>query len=242
LLLHERVFPVPDIAALQKVLGVAFNRPSLLEQALVHSSYINENPAYTSGHNERLEFFGDAVLDFIVADKLYQDFPDLSEGEMTKLRAALVRRETLARVARAIRLGEYLYMGKGEESSGGRNKTPNLAGALEAVIAAVYLDQGIAAAGDMVVKLLLEEWKKLTRQGPSIDYKSKLQELVQSRFQVTPAYRLLSETGPDHDKRFTVEVMANTMILGSGTGKNKKIAETEAARLALERLGGDFTE
>jgi ribonuclease-3 len=242
LLLRERVLPVPDIAALQKVLGVAFDRPSLLEQALVHSSYINENPAYTSGHNERLEFFGDAVLDFIVADKLYQDFPDLSEGEMTRLRAALVRRETLARVARAIRLGEYLYMGKGEESSGGRNKTPNLAGALEAVIAAVYLDRGIAATGEMVARLLLEEWNKLTRQGTSIDYKSKLQELVQSRFQVTPAYRLVSETGPGHDKRFTVEVMVNTEVLGSGTGKNKKLAETEAARLALERLGGDFTK
>ena len=233
---------MPDIAALQKVLGVAFDRPSLLEQALVHSSYINENPAYTSGHNERLEFFGDAVLDFIVADKLFQDFPDLSEGEMTKLRAALVRRETLARVARTIRLGEYLYMGKGEESSGGRNKTPNLAGALEAVIAAVYLDRGITATEDMVTRLLLEEWNKQTRQGTSIDYKSKLQELVQSRFQVTPAYRLVSETGPGHDKRFTVEVMVNTEILGSGTGKNKKLAETEAARLALERLGGDFTE
>jgi ribonuclease-3 len=233
---------VPDIVALQKVLGVAFNRPSLLEQALVHSSYINENPAYTSGHNERLEFFGDAVLDFIVADKLFQDFPDLSEGEMTKLRAALVRRETLARIARTIRLGEYLYMGKGEESSGGRNKTPNLAGALEAVIAAVYLDQGIATTGDMVARLLLEEWNKWTRQGTSVDYKSKLQELVQSRFQVTPAYRLVSETGPGHDKRFTVEVLVNTDILGSGTGKNKKLAETEAAHLALERLRGDFTE
>jgi ribonuclease-3 len=242
LLLNERVFPVPDIAALQKVLGVAFNRPSLLEQALVHSSYINENPAYTSGHNERLEFFGDAILDFIVADKLYQDFPDLSEGEMTKLRAALVRRETLARVARTLRLGEYLYMGKGEEASGGRNKTPNLAGALEAVIAAVYLDQGITTTRGMIVRLLLEEWKKSTRQGTSIDYKSKLQELVQSRFQVTPAYRLVSETGPGHDKRFRIEVMVNTEILGSGTGKNKKMAETEAARLALERLGGDFTE
>jgi ribonuclease III len=242
LLLHERVLPVPDIVALQKVLGVTFDRPSLLEQALVHSSYINENPAYTSGHNERLEFFGDAVLDFIVADKLFQDFPDLSEGEMTKLRAALVRRETLARVARTIRLGEYLYMGKGEESSGGRNKTPNLAGALEAVIAAVYLDRGITATEDMVTRLLLEEWNKQTRQGTSIDYKSKLQELVQSRFQVTPAYRLVSETGPGHDKRFTVEVMVNTEILGSGTGKNKKLAETEAARLALERLGGDFTK
>ena len=233
---------MPDIDALQKILGVTFNRPSLLEQALVHSSYINENPTYTSGHNERLEFFGDAVLDFIVAEKLYQEFPDLSEGKMTKLRASLVRRDTLARVARDIKLGDYLFMGKGEESSGGRNKTPNLAGALEAIIAAVYLDQGMAAAGNMVMELLVEEWKKISRQNIYVDYKSKLQELVQSRFQMTPAYRLVSEEGPDHDKSFVVEVMVNAKVLGSGTGKSKKLAETEAARLALERLGADFTE
>lgn len=233
---------MPDIDALQKILGVTFNRPSLLEQALVHSSYINENPTYTSGHNERLEFFGDAVLDFIVAEKLYQEFPDLSEGKMTKLRASLVRRDTLARVARDIKLGDYLYMGKGEESSGGRNKTPNLAGALEAIIAAVYLDQGMAAAGNMVMELLVEEWKKISRQNIYVDYKSKLQELVQSRFQMTPAYRLVSEEGPDHDKSFVVEVMVYAKVLGSGTGKSKKLAETEAARLALERLGADFTE
>ena len=233
---------MPDIDALQKILGVTFNKPSLLEQALVHSSYINENPTYTSGHNERLEFFGDAVLDFIVAEKLYQEFPDLSEGKMTKLRASLVRRDTLARVARDIKLGDYLYMGKGEESSGGRNKTPNLAGALEAIIAAVYLDQGMAAAGNMVMELLVEEWKKISRQNIYVDYKSKLQELVQSRFQMTPAYRLVSEEGPDHDKSFVVEVMVNAKVLGSGTGKSKKLAETEAARLALERLGADFTE
>jgi len=233
---------VPDTGVLQEILGVTFNTPSLLEQALVHSSYLNENPTYTSGHNERLEFFGDAVLDFIVAEKLYQEYPDLSEGKMTKLRALLVRRDTLARIARDIKLGDYLYMGKGEESSGGRNKTPNLAGALEAIIAAVYLDLGMAAAGNMVMGLLVEEWKKIPRQGVYVDFKSKLQELVQSRFQVTPAYRLVSEEGPDHDKSFVVEVMVNAKVLGSGTGKSKKLAETEAARLALERLGADFTD
>jgi len=233
---------MPDMAALQKILGVTFNQLSLLEQALVHSSYINENPDYVSGHNERLEFFGDAVLDFIVAEKLYQEFPDLTEGKMTRLRAMLVRRDTLARVARAISLGDYLYMGKGEESSGGRDKALNLAGALEAIIAAVYLDQGIMVAGKMVNRILAGEWEKVFRQSTYLDYKSKLQELVQSRFQITPAYRLVSETGPDHDKSFTVEVMVNAEVVGTGTGKSKKIAETEAARLALERLGADFTE
>lgn len=230
-----------DIADLQKTLGVTLENPSLLEQALVHSSYINENPALVSGHNERLEFLGDAVLDFIIADKVYQDFPDFTEGEMTKRRAALVRRDTLARVARSIRLGDFLYMGKGEEASGGRSKALNLAGALEAVIAAVYLDRGAAATGDMVVRLLGEEWERVVSQGTGADYKSKLQEVSQARFQLTPAYRLVDESGPDHDKMFTVEVKVGTGVVGRGSGKSKKLAETEAARIALEQLDKGFT-
>ena len=233
---------MPDIAELQKSLGVSFRQPALLEQALVHSSYINENPACTIGHNERLEFLGDAVLDFIVADKLYREFSRLSEGEMTKLRAVLVRRDTLARIARDIRLGDFLYMGRGEESSGGRNKTPNLAGALEAVIAAVYLDLGITATVKMVAGLLAEDWEKLTNRAADIDYKSKLQELTQSRYQSTPVYRLVSETGPDHSKIFKIEVIINNKVLGTAAGKSKKLAETEAARLALQQLSNDFTE
>jgi ribonuclease-3 len=233
---------VADINALQEILGVTFNKPSLLEQALVHSSYVNENPAFVSGHNERLEFLGDAVLGFIVAEKLYRDFPDLSEGEMTKLRSALVRRETLARVARAVRLGDFLYLGRGEEASGGQGKTANLAGALEAVIAATFLDQGAATARKLVLRLLSEELARVVSQGVGVDYKSRLQELIQSRGQLTPAYRLVEEAGPDHDKRFTVEVMAGDTVLGKGSGKSKKSAETEAARLALERLSDSFTD
>jgi ribonuclease-3 len=129
---------MPDISALQKTLGVTFKEPALLRQALVHSSFINENFDYVSGHNERLELLGDAVLGFIVAEELYRSSPVLSEGEMTRLRAALVRRDTLARVARSVSLGDFLYLGKGEEAGGGRDKSTNLAGALEAVIAAVY--------------------------------------------------------------------------------------------------------
>jgi len=233
---------MPDIAELQEALGGAFTSVSLLEQALVHSSYINENPAYTGGHNERLEFLGDAVLGLIVAEELYRAFPGLSEGEMTRARAALVRRDALARVAQAINLGDFLLMGRGEESSGGRRKTPNLAGALEAVIAAVYLDRGIAAARDMVMNLFAVEWGKLVSSGAGIDYKSRLQELTQSRFQQTPVYHLAGETGPDHDKKFIVEVTVNGAVMGTGSGKSKKEAETEAARLALERLGARFTE
>lgn len=230
-----------NITSLQEILGVTFNRPSLLEQAVVHSSYINENPDFVSGHNERLEFLGDAILGFVVAEKLYQDFPDLSEGEMTKLRSALVRRETLARVARDVRLGDFLYMGKGEEASGGRGKTANLAGALEAVIAATFLDQGAATTRNLVLRLLGEELAGVVSQGIGVDYKSRLQELMQSRCQSTPTYRLVEEVGPDHDKAFTVEVMAGDTVLGRGTGKSKKSAEAEAARSALERLTTSFT-
>jgi ribonuclease-3 len=233
---------MPDLAWLQEALGVKFRDRTVLEQALVHSSYINENPAATPGHNERLEFLGDAVLGFFVAERLYREFPGLDEGEMTRRRATLVQRDTLARVGRGIRLGEYLYMGKGEEATGGRHKTANLAGALEAVIAAVYLDQGIAAAEQVVGRLLSKEWEAAVSRGAGVDYKSRLQEVTQSRFQETPQYRLLGEAGPEHDKLFTVQVMVGKVVLGSGSGKSKKLAETEAARAALEKIGEDFTE
>jgi len=233
---------MPDTAALEKRLGVEFAGPALLALALVHSSYVNENPGTAAGHNERLEFLGDAVLDFVVAGKLYRDFPDLSEGQMTRLRSALVRRETLARVARSIGLGDYLVMGKGEEASGGRDKSANLAGALEAVIAAVYLDRGVTVARKIIVRLLEAEWPAAIAAGTGGDAKSRLQELTQARFQLTPGYRLLAEAGPDHDKQFTVEVTVNGEVLGSGTGSSKKLAEKEAARAALERLRGGFTK
>jgi ribonuclease-3 len=232
---------VPDLDALQEVLGVTFRNRSLLEQAVIHSSYVNENLELVSSHNERLEFLGDAVLGFIIAEKLYQEFPDITEGEMTRLRAALVRRDTLARVARVVGLGDFLYMGKGEEASGGRTKTPNLAGALEAVIGAIYLDQGLTTTRDAVLKLLGKELFRVSRYGAGVDYKSRLQELIQSRNQSTPAYRLVAQAGPDHDRRFTVEVMARGVVLGRGNGKSKKLAETEAARLALDRLDAGFT-
>jgi ribonuclease-3 len=235
------MFVMPDIAALQNTLGVTLSDPGLLEQALVHSSFINENPGYHLSHNERLEFLGDAVLDCIVAEKLYRDWSGLSEGEMTKLRAAMVRRDTLAAIARGINLGDFLDMGKGEEAGGGRSKAHNLAGALEAVVAAIYLDRGWAAAREIIIKLYGDRWLNVARQGTGLDYKSKLQEVMQSKLQLTPSYRLVAETGPDHAKSFTVEVFTGIRILGSGMGKNKKLAETDAARNALEKLKEDFT-
>ena len=231
-----------DLAALQQTLGVSFNDPSLLERALVHSSYINENPNLAPNSNERLEFLGDAVLGLVVAGKLYQDFPNSDEGEMTTLRAALVRRDTLTRMARAIKLGDYLYLGRGEEASGGRNKPANLAGALEAVIAAIFLDQGLAITRDFILGLLNAELQKVASQGAGIDYKSQLQELIQAREQQIPIYSVIEAIGPDHDKRFTVEVRLGEAVLGRGSGKSKKAAETEAARSALEQLSNNFTQ
>ena len=225
-----------DLAVLQQILGVSFKDPSLLEQALIHSSYVNENPGLALTSNERLEFLGDAILGSVIAEKLYQDLPSFTEGEMTKLRATLVRRDTLARVARAIGLGDYLYLGKGEESSGGRHKLVNLAGALEAVIAAIYLDQGLATAKNFILRLFSKELQKVVSQGAEVNYKSQLQELVQAKGQQTPAYYVIEAKGPDHDRRFTVEVRVGDTVLGRGSGRSKKEAETEAARSALERL------
>ena len=231
-----------DLVVLQQTLSVSFNDTSILEQALVHSSYINENPGFTPTSNERLEFLGDAVLGLIVAEKLYQDFPHLTEGEMTKFRAALVRRDTLARMARAIRLGEHLYLGKGEEASGGRHKPANLAATLEAVIAAIFLDQGSTTTRDFILSLFNAELEKVISQSAGIDYKSELQELIQAREQQAPTYHIVEAVGPDHDKRFTVEVRVGDTVLGRGSGKSKKAAETEAARSSLEKLSTNFTQ
>lgn len=229
-----------NLAALQKTLGISFNEPSLLEQALIHSSYVNENPG-TVTSNERLEFLGDAVLGFIIAEEIYQRLPQSSEGEMTELRSWLVRGDALSRMARAINLGNYLYLGKGEETSGGRRKPANLAGALEAVIAAIFLDQGYSVARAFILRLVDKELKKVLSQGIKTNYKSQLQELIQAKHQLTPTYQVIEAMGPDHDRKFTVEVKLGNTVLGRGSGKSKKSAEEEAARSALGQLPTDFT-
>jgi ribonuclease-3 len=230
-----------NLAAMQQALGISFKRQDLLKQALVHSSYANENPGLAPASNERLEFLGDAVLDMVIAAKLYGDFPNLSEGEMTKLRALLVRRDTLAKMARFLRLGDHLYLGRGEEASGGRNKPANLAGAFEAVIGAIFLDRGTAIARRFILKLFDNELHKAVSQRTATDYKSELQELIQARNQKAPTYHVIEELGPDHNKRFTVEVRAGDTVLGTGSGKSKKSAETEAAHATLKKLIPDFT-
>ena len=233
---------MPDLATLQKILGVSLNNLSLLEQALVHSSYANENPSLALSSNERLEFLGDAILGLVVAEKLYSDFPELKEGEMTKFRASLVSQNTLFHIANDVGLGDYLYLGRGEEASGGRHKPVNLAGALEAAIAAIYLDQGLVVARDFILKLFDTEIQKAMSQGAGIDYKSQLQELVQAKKQPTPVYHIIEAVGPDHLKEFTVEVRVGDTVLGKGSGKSKKAAEGEAARTALERFSANFTQ
>ncbi|MBN2075581.1 MAG: ribonuclease III [Dehalococcoidales bacterium] len=225
-----------DLNSLQNTLGIKFRDISLLEKSLVHRSYLNENQGIESDSNERLEYLGDAVLGFIVAEKLYKDFPDYDEGRMTRLRSALVRRETLARISKSINLGEYLFLGKGEDISGGRNKSANLACAFEAVIAAVYLDQGMIKTRKMIFRLLEGEWQKAIKKPATTDYKSRLQELIQSREQRIPSYHVTGTSGPDHIKTFDVEVRVGDEVLGSGSGKSKKEAETEAARAALEKI------
>ena len=225
-----------DQNELQKKMGVSFQQPELLTQALTHSSYANENPGVAPASNERLEFLGDAILGLIVAENLFRDFPGMSEGEMTRLRSILVKQETLARVAESIKLGNYLYLGKGEEASGGKDKPANLARALEAVVAAVYLDQGSAITEQLVLEILDAELLKTLYQGAIIDYKSQLQELLQAKTQQTPVYHLIETQGPDHNKNFTVEVRLGNDVLATGIGRSKKKAETEAAHIALEKL------
>ncbi len=225
-----------NLEKLQEVLKVHFNNAGLLEQALTHSSYINENAGV--GSNERLEFLGDAVLGLVVARELYEKYPDLAEGDLTKLRASLVRRDALSRMALSINLGEFLCLGKGEESSGGREKPLNLASALEAVIGAIFLDLGLEPAQTVITSIIEPEMKQVFVRPDNVDYKSLLQEMVQSRHHITPSYKLLDASGLDHSRIFTVQAQAGETVLGTGSGSSKKIAEMDAARASIEKLTG----
>lgn len=223
-----------EMNEMEKALGFRFRDKRLLQQALVHGSFLNENPGFPMEANERLEFLGDALLGFIIADELYRRFPDLTEGNLTKLRSALVRRETLYALARGLGVGEHLLLSQGEASGGGRQKPSNLASALEAIVAAAYLDQGLDAARAMVLSLMAEEFA--SRLFDVRDYKSELQELLQSRKRALPEYALVETSGPEHARLFTVEVREAGSILGRGSGKTKKAAEAAAAQDALAQI------
>jgi ribonuclease-3 len=220
----------------REIAGVSFNDGILLKQAFVHSSYLNENPDFAPSSNERLEFLGDAVLDFVAAERLYREFPELSEGELTAIRATLVCRQTLAKAAFSLKLGDLLLLGRGEEISGGRKKETNLANSIEALIGAIYLDQGLAKAKEFVIRQLEPNLKKIKQGEISPNYKALLQEFTQSENHSSPTYHLMKATGPDHEKQFTVSVLVEGKVLGQGTGKNKKAAEIEAARSAWRKL------
>ena len=229
------------LTSVQNAIGIVFNDRSLLAEALTHASYINENPELSPVTNERLEFLGDAVLGQVVAARLFSDFPGEREGRLTEFRARLVRGDTLARVAAGIGLGDYLLLGKGEETTGGRSKPVNLAGALEAVIGAIYLDQGQKAAADFILRILDAELDSIAGDDGHGNYKSELQELLQARRQPAPSYHVVDTSGPDHNRRFTVEVRLADTVLGSGVGRSKKAAEKSAAETILKRLAADFT-
>lgn len=214
-----------------------FRDLSLLDLALTHSSYAYERKK-DGLHNERLEFLGDAVLDLVVGEYLYVSHPFFSEGELTKARATIVCEDTLASSARRLYIGSYLLMGKGEELSGGRLRSSILADAFEAVIGAVYLDAGFPAAKDFVLQHLRQDLLQVADGLQRKDHKTQLQEVLQRKGPARILYRVTDEQGPDHDKFFAVEVECDGNVLGNGTGKSKKEAEQDAARQALEGLGG----
>ncbi len=218
---------------LEEKLGYTFSNPALLENALTHSSCANESRGRLQS-NERLEFLGDSILGMVVAEHLYRNHPDLPEGELTRTRAALVCEESLVEVAQALGLGDYLKLGKGEEAGGGRNRPSIRADAVEAVLAAVYLDGGIGSARKIIQKYILS--KEVDSLRGIRDYKTALQELVQRESGQVLKYCLTGQSGPDHDKRFFVEVQLNGAAVGSGEGHSKKEAEQMAAKAAIRKL------
>lgn len=225
-----------SIIAAETSLNLSFSDKTLLQRALTHRSYLNENPNYPLDDNERLEFLGDAVLDFITADYLYHHLPEMPEGRLTNLRSALVRTEKLAQFALDFGLGTFLFLGRGEEDSGGRERLALLCDAFEAVIGALYLDQGIIATREFVLNIIEPALTEILDAETDKDAKSRLQELAQSQLRITPTYRTIDEQGPDHAKEFTVEAVIGNQSYGQGTGYSKQSAAQSAAENALKNL------
>lgn len=223
---------------LSKILGITFTEPFLLQIALTHRSYGREFHKDTpkNASNERLEFLGDAVLTFLTASWLYKQFPDHSEGELSTLRADLVRMTTLARFARDVKLGNYVRISRSEEARAARTRDALLADAFEAVVGAIYLDQGIDAALLFVEPFLERETQRVLAGDAEIDYRTQIQKFLQSKYSITPTYRTVDMTGPAHCRQFTVEVLKGDECLGVGHGSSKQAAAQDAARVALEKL------
>lgn len=218
----------------QKILGYSFHDEGLLTLALTHSSFANENKLGRHENNERLEFLGDAVLDMVVSEYMYRLFPEMPEGELTKLRAGVVCEGSLAKLARTLSLGEFMFLGKGEESTGGRDRDSILADAFEAVIGAICLDGGMEAVKPYIMGFMEQEIALTQKSFRTMDCKTHLQEVIQKVSKVPISYEIVGEDGPDHDKIFYAQVRHGDAVLGNGSGKSKKEAEQAAANDALE--------
>ncbi len=225
-----------ELSSLENELGYEFKDIGLLREALQHSSYVNEQSDPALQDNERLEFLGDAVLDLVITHILMKHFPQTREGELSRMRAAIVNESQLAAVAQKLNLGQYLLLGKGEALSHGEEKSSILADALEAVIAAVYLDGGLKNAFDVIERQFSRVISQVGERLAAEDFKSRLQELVQVRFKTIPNYTVIAESGPDHDKTFEVRLSIGTSLTTHGTGKSKKAAEQAAAQVAFGQL------
>ncbi|BDG06511.1 hypothetical protein AMOR_55070 [Anaeromyxobacter oryzae] len=235
--------PADPVAALEARLGLAFRDRALALAAITHKSYVNEHRDETGlQDNERLEFLGDAVIDLAVSHRLMERFPGAREGELSKMRAAVVDEQGLSEMARALELGELLRLGRGEELTGGRKKASLLADAMEAVVAAVFLQLGLLPVLGIVDRFLQEAFARATAGTLDRDFKTQLQEFTQNRLRATPRYRVVAEHGPDHSKTFEVETDLRGEVLGRGAGRSKKDAEQAAAKLALDALGRRYGE
>lgn len=216
-------------------MNIPIKNKDLLKTAFTHRSYLNEHKSVTT-HNERLEYLGDAVIELIVSEFLFKKFTDKPEGDLTAIRSAMVRTETLAKVATNLEFGEKLRMSKGEEASGGKTNTALLANTFEAVIGALYLDQGFKSVTSFLETHLFTQLDEIMEKSLYKDFKSTLQETVQANGKSTPEYKVVNEEGPDHDKVFTVEVKVDNKVLSQGKGKNKQTAQQQAAASALEKI------
>jgi ribonuclease-3 len=225
-----------DIAELEKKLKVKFNNPKLLQQAVTHRSYLNENRGYELDHNERLEFLGDAVLELVVTQYLYNNFPN-PEGELTNWRASLVNKDMLASVSRGLEVGDFLLMSRGEAKDTGRAREYLLANALEAIIGAMYLDQGYDPSKKFILDNIVVHLERVIRDKLYLDPKSLFQEESQDKVGITPSYRVISETGPDHNKKFVVGVYLEEEEVAQGEGASKQEAQRNAAKNGLEVKG-----
>ena len=226
-----------EFSKFEKTAGISFNDKNLLKQAFTHRSYVNENKTLSFAHNERLEFLGDAVLELIVTEYLYSKYPTATEGDLTSYRSALVNANTLSKVARDLNINEYLLLSKGEAKDEGRARIYILANTIEAIIGAIFLDQGYGITKDFISRILFHLIEKIIENKTWLDSKSYFQEMAQEYTGITPSYKTIKEEGPDHDKHFTIGVYLEKEFVIAGEGSSKQEAEQDAARKALEVKG-----